>query len=1778
MFAKRWLWIALVWSMAWTGIASAQVTMTPDPIDVGNVAVGGMGSADGTLASADNMVSVDVALTGTCTGSGAGTFTLTSSTGSLAGINLNADRTITATYAPTARGLRECTVNVHDAGTMTVLTSFQVRGTGVAPVIAATPLTSFGAVRFNNAAAVHSATRTLTVENNGDSGQDLEISSISFIGADAGDYASSGTFPTTIAAGAQASFTITFDPSDAGASSATLRIATNDPATPTTDLAVSGTGATAVITVGDVAFGTVNQGSSANGSITISNTGSGTRGQLSVTQAAFTTNGGNWFSFGSGIGCTGSTMTCALSLGITSATANVPVVCSPPAGASGSQSAMVTFTSDSDSGGDSVAMLSCTAGRADIAVVTTPLAFGDQLINTTSTAQTVMVTNSGNIALTYSLALAGANPGQFQFTGPGNCTSSCTLAANSSAMVSVAFRPTTVGAKSASLTVTATNDPDTTTPFSVPLSGTGVSPVSSPSATTLAFGNVDVGDTSAGQMLTVTNTGSYPLTISAARLVSGAADYTVTGAMTGTGLSIVLQPTQSATWTIACKPSAMGARNGTFQLTSNHDGTAGTQQNVTLTCTGLQGVLAFIAPPANPYDFGGVRENETRMQNFTLRNTGNTTVTNITVAFTGTGTGYTVMPTTIASIAAGAQVTVTATFAPLSGNDGGQYVATYTGSWGTSKSATAVLTLNGDGLTTGYDTSPANPNALDFGSIRFDQTKVMSVNVINTAGSALQIRGLTITPGTAMSGEFAVTRCLRNSAQITCPTLVAPYNSSGVNDTLVVEITFNPANRVAMMDATLTVTSDLPVNPNRTVPLRGAAITADVTLNPTTMVLDFGPVDLDVSPVTQTRTVTLTNTGAAPLDFSSVTKTGARYSFSTTPAPTTLQPNGTYTIEVSYTPTIEKPSNQPDTGTIVFGGVAGVIGGASSITIQLSGYGVDRHISVAPAPTFPDTYKNPGADAPVMPVSVTNNGDAPLDISAVMLTNDPIWTLVNPDPVVVPGRGTHDFNVRFSPLMAGKAPVGHLTIMNNDNGMPLVSVDLNGNGVARNVAVGPGEIDLGYVGIGMTVKLSAIAPTEVLSVANADTATFPITKVEIMGGNDAFAVTTLDGAPLDLTDPMQLAPSSSATFDIEFTPNYEGDFEASAIVYLGDDPQPAVTLRGRGLYVDTGGGGGCSTGHGSGIAMVFVVLALALGRRRRGALAITAGIVAFAGTRSAHAEQTRNVSLPLFDPTPTASTEATFQVQSANVAEPGSLGVFALVSYANKPLVLRTAQNDVATVDSRTTLELGGAYAFGAFEVGLRMPFHLQTGDALPTPEQRREMFGVEPAGAARGDLTLHGKYQIGARGAVSYGLAAAVTVPTAEKDQFAGTEMPTARGLFLLSIVRGPLTATLNAGGVVRQEAQVGSAIQRSGAVFGGGLALRVLDKLWLAGEIYGELMPGGQTGQPMTGEEVGAAELGKPIEGLVGIRYRMARTTALGIAVGRGVTSDMGSPAVRGVLTLAITPSAQELKPLRPPRPPEPEQDADGDGLSDRVDGCPNEAEDKDLYDDADGCPDLDNDGDGLADTADKCPLDAEDVDGFKDDDGCPDKDNDGDGVADDADKCPLASEDRDGVSDTDGCPDPDNDGDGLLDTVDKCPREAETINGNDDDDGCPDRGNALVVVSPDRLETLEAIQFVGGSRIAKSSHNVLGQVGATLRANREIVRVRITVHVQPTNNRAADKRLSEQRANAIREWLTDWGVDPLRLQASGFGGTKPLVAPSSRGASQINNRVELIILERK
>jgi hypothetical protein len=180
-------------------------------------------------------------------------------------------------------------------------------------------------------------------------------------------------------------------------------------------------------------------------------------------------------------------------------------------------------------------------------------------------------------------------------------------------------------------------------------------------------------------------------------------------------------------------------------------------------------------------------------------------------------------------------------------------------------------------------------------------------------------------------------------------------------------------------------------------------------------------------------------------------------------------------------------------------------------------------------------------------------------------------------------------------------------------------------------------------------------------------------------------------------------------------------------------------------------------------------------------------------------------------------------------------------------------------------------------------------------------------------------------------------------------------------------------------------------------------------------------------------------------------------------------------------------------------------------------------------------DHDHDGIPDDVDKCPDEPEDKDGFEDEDGCPDYDNDQDGIVDAKDKCPNVAEDRDGFEDEDGCPDLDNDHDGIPDRFDHCPNQPETINGIDDEDGCPDVGEGLVKLAGDHVDIGEPIKFWTTGKIAPESFNVLGQLGATLRAHTELAKVRIVAHTLAPH------------AQSIVDWLVQYGIAAARLEAT-------------------------------
>jgi outer membrane protein OmpA-like peptidoglycan-associated protein len=256
----------------------------------------------------------------------------------------------------------------------------------------------------------------------------------------------------------------------------------------------------------------------------------------------------------------------------------------------------------------------------------------------------------------------------------------------------------------------------------------------------------------------------------------------------------------------------------------------------------------------------------------------------------------------------------------------------------------------------------------------------------------------------------------------------------------------------------------------------------------------------------------------------------------------------------------------------------------------------------------------------------------------------------------------------------------------------------------------------------------------------------------------------------------------------------------------------------------------------------------------------------------------------------------------------------------------------------------------------------------------------------------------------------------------------------------------------------------------------------------------------------------------------------------------------------------------------------DRDKDGVSEAIDVCPEDPEDKDGYQDEDGCPELDNDIDGVLDATDKCPGEAEDRDGFQDDDGCADSDDDKDGVPDLNDRCPRQPEDIDEIQDDDGCPDDDNDGDGIPDARDKCPGEPETMNGVDDADGCPDQAvQGGPRLTADRIDLQgDRIDFVGRTaRFVPGTQATLDAIAQIFLADPSL-RVRIEVGVERSGGRPRDRlrdqKLSSDRANAVQNALVSRGVKPAQIDVAPLGSSRPL-DPRRPNDPRVNRRVDFI-----
>ena len=185
----------------------------------------------------------------------------------------------------------------------------------------------------------------------------------------------------------------------------------------------------------------------------------------------------------------------------------------------------------------------------------------------------------------------------------------------------------------------------------------------------------------------------------------------------------------------------------------------------------------------------------------------------------------------------------------------------------------------------------------------------------------------------------------------------------------------------------------------------------------------------------------------------------------------------------------------------------------------------------------------------------------------------------------------------------------------------------------------------------------------------------------------------------------------------------------------------------------------------------------------------------------------------------------------------------------------------------------------------------------------------------------------------------------------------------------------------------------------------------------------------------------------------------------------------------------------------------------------------------------PDNDPDRDGIADAQDKCPVEPEDKDGFQDDDGCPDPDNDQDGVADAQDKCPDQPETKNGFQDDDGCPDE------LPPTVKKFTGVIAGINFKVNDAALLPASNAVL------NKAVAVLQEYKDLKLEIQGHTD----DQPLKAGGKF---------------ADNMALSQARADTVKAYFVSKGIDESRVIAKGYGDTKPAVDPAGLKGAALNN----------
>jgi hypothetical protein len=824
-----------------------------------------------------------------------------------------------------------------------------------------------------------------------------------------GDFTVGGgnTCSGTLLALANCTIPITFKPSAAGSRSGTLSITDSADANPVV-VSLSGTGLPpASLTPASLGFTPIIVGTtpSPTGYATVTNNQASA---LTISQITLTGSGSSSFAYDASACGTLPSITVPANGG----TCKIKITFAPTT--AGYPAATLSVTESADANPLTINVF----GTARNATTVTPssLSFGNVSVGLTSAINIVTLTNNQAVALNISSIAVTAGSG-YAIDPSSTCANPGTLAAATSCTIALAFSPTAVGASPATLTITHNA---ITSPQTVALSGTGVSPVAlTPS--NLAFGTVTVvGSSSSALPAVLKNNQSAPLNITSAIFggpytLDTTAHSITTCPVSGGMVTGTLAAGSSCVIGVIFTPTGAGSTGG--QLTVNDSATNSPQ---VITITGLGAFATTLSPSS--YNFNNVVLNATSVaSNFTFTNNQTVAVNFTSIAVPAP---YAIAPATTTCVVG----------TPLASKSSCIISVTLTPTTLGAQPA-SVLTVKDDAATSpqtvslsGYGITPValSSNTLNFGSV------VVNVPVIkNLTLTNYQSTPLTISSITGFPGGYTL------DSSTTCPISPATL-AAGAKCTIAVNLN---ATATGADNGTISINDDAPGSPQTFSVLATATMPVHVSPNLWTFTPQFE--GASSTPLT----ITITNLQTAPpvaLNIASISASGTNpgdfvISNSCPLVPASLAPGTHCTFTVVFAPT----------GAGLRSATINIADDApgSPQTVTLSGSG---KAPVTFAPSALKSFSAPvGTTSAYSTVTITNSNSAqPLTINNFQFIGDFQQTATTCpfSPSTLAGGASCTVSVTFAPTIGGVRG-GQLQIYDNAFTSPQ-AVNLQGTGTA----------------------------------------------------------------------------------------------------------------------------------------------------------------------------------------------------------------------------------------------------------------------------------------------------------------------------------------------------------------------------------------------------------------------------------------------------------------------------------------------------------------------------------------------------------------------------------------------------------------------------------------------------------------------------------------------------------------------------------------------------------